>query len=116
MPKEYTIRGFFESYEPEKKLHITLLNDEVDSFTRKLLYSYYSPAQNNPIVHDDFYVKYDKKSLFFLDKANTHLVMPNALVGMQVSMQVCFRHYNFTNQQGKKIIGWNIYLKIMSRL
>ena len=116
MPKEYTIRGFFESYEPEKKLHITLLNDEVDSFTRKLLYSYYSPAQNNPIVHDDFYVKYDKKSLFFLDKANTHLVMPDALVGMQVSMQVCFRHYNFTNQQGKKIIGWNIYLKIMSRL
>jgi hypothetical protein len=115
MSKEYNIRGFFASYEPGKKLHMTLLNDEVDTFTKKLLYSYYSPIQNNPIKHDDFYVKFDKKSLFFLDKSKTNLVTPDALVGMQVTMRVYLRHYSFTNKEGKKIVGWSIHLNDMSR-
>jgi hypothetical protein len=112
--KEYCIKAYFKSFDQNgKKLHMSFLNDEVDSFTRTFLYSYYSTAQTNPIKHDEFYIKYDKNSLFFLDKAKTHLMEPINLVETQVNMSIQIKHYNFINQQGKKIIGWNIYLRSM---
>jgi|SRR6185436_14964274 len=115
MPKEYFIKGFFKSRD-HKKLYLTLLNEDVDPITKKILYSFYSSAQINPINGDEFYVKYDRKSIFCLDKTGTHFVLPDTLLNMQVALRVCLKHYNFTNQQGKKIVGWNIHLNTMNKL
>lgn len=110
--KIYTIKAYFQKYdEINKKMTLLFLDDEIEPFTKSFLTKYYSSAQNNPVKYNEFYVKIDaRKSICYLDKASQIIVPIQDNLDKVVIMDITIKHYNFTNNFGKKIIGWNIHL------
>ena len=113
--KEITLTAYFKQYdENNKKLTMLFLDDEIEPFTKSFLTKYYDTAQNNPIKDNEFYIKFDlRKSVCFLDKGYQIIVPVQDMLDKIVCMTVAIRNYNFTNNMGKKIIGWNIHLLTM---
>jgi hypothetical protein len=110
LKKEIYLRAFFKSYDSEnKKLTMLFLDDEIEAFTKDFLNKYYSAAQNNPVKSQEFYVKWDKKSIAYVDKSGVCLVPVQELIDKVVNLCVYIKHYNFMSN-GKKIQGWNINL------
>lgn len=110
--KEFTIKAYFNSYNPEyKKMTMLFLDDEIEPFTKSYLTKYYFGAQNNPIKNGEFYVKFDvKKAKVYADKSCQFNTAVQELLDQVVEMRVYIKHYNFVDKSGKKIIGWNINL------
>lgn len=109
--KHITIKAFLKTNDiANKKLTMIFLDDEVEKFTREFLTKYYNNAQNNPIRNNEFYVKFNFNSKCYLDKNKTCIGSMNALVDSVVLAKVYIKNYNFTNPDGRKIIGWNINL------
>ena len=111
MKKTITLKAFYKSCDTNnKKLSMLFLDDEIEPFTKNFLMKYYSNAQNNPIRGNEFYVKYNDRSICCLDKSETCVGSISDLVDSIVIMRVNIKNYNFANSDGRKVIGWNIVL------
>jgi hypothetical protein len=116
MPKkQYTLKAYFNNIDlADKKATFLFLDDEIEPFTRKFLMGHYHHSQKNPINNGEFYVKTSSNTLTFIDKADVCTVEIQRLLDQVVTLVVHLKHYNFTNQNGQKIVGWNIHLVKMN--
>lgn len=110
-PQILILRGFFKSYE-SGKIALLFLSDEQDDSKRTLL-RFYSGLHNNPMKYEEFYVKYDTRSVFYADRGDAAITIIDELCGKYVELRAVVKNYTFTSR-GKKISGWNLTLLKMN--
>jgi hypothetical protein len=116
--KNINLRAYFKAYDDtNKKATFLFLDEEAEPFTKKFLMSYYHWEQHNPIKDNEFYAKFNlKQTVCHLDKMCLVRIPIQELIGEVVQITIKLKHYQFNDQRGKRITGWNITIQEMHKI